>query len=80
MTRQRAGCARTPHPPTRGSGAIESLGAMVSEGGKLTIWRPMMCWAGRKAIGADTRGVLRDCGYSDAEIDRLARDGVIKAP
>ena len=37
-------------------------------------------WAGRKAIGADTRSVLRDCGYADAEIDRLAREGVIAAP
>jgi crotonobetainyl-CoA:carnitine CoA-transferase CaiB-like acyl-CoA transferase len=37
-------------------------------------------WAGRKAIGADTRSVLRDCGYADAEIERLARDGIIKAP
>ncbi len=37
-------------------------------------------WAGRKAIGADTRSVLRDCGYADAEIDRLAQDGIIKAP
>jgi len=37
-------------------------------------------WAGRKAIGADTRSVLRDCGYADAEIDRLAQDGIIAAP
>jgi crotonobetainyl-CoA:carnitine CoA-transferase CaiB-like acyl-CoA transferase len=37
-------------------------------------------WAGRKAIGADTRSVLRDSGYADAEIDRLARDGIIAAP
>jgi len=37
-------------------------------------------WAGRKAIGADTRSVLRDCGYADAEIDRLAQGGVIAAP
>ena len=37
-------------------------------------------WAGKKAIGADTRSVLRGCGYADAEIDRLAQDGVIAAP
>jgi crotonobetainyl-CoA:carnitine CoA-transferase CaiB-like acyl-CoA transferase len=37
-------------------------------------------WAGRKAIGADTRSVLRDCGYTDAEIDRLVQDGVVAAP
>ena len=37
-------------------------------------------WAGRKEIGADTRSVLRDCGYEDAEIDRLAQQGIIKAP
>lgn len=37
-------------------------------------------FAGRKAIGADTRSVLRDCGYADTEIDRLAQDGIIKAP
>ena len=37
-------------------------------------------WAGKKAIGADTRSVLRDCGYADAEIDRLAQDGIIAAP
>ena len=37
-------------------------------------------WAGRKAIGADTRSVLRDCGYADAEIDKLAQDGIIVAP
>ncbi len=37
-------------------------------------------WAGRKAIGADTRSVLRDCGYADAEIDRLAQEGIIAAP
>ena len=37
-------------------------------------------WAGRKAIGADTRSVLRGSGYADAEIDALARDGVIAAP
>jgi len=37
-------------------------------------------WAGRKAIGADTRSVLRDCGYAEAEIDRLAQDGIIAAP
>jgi len=37
-------------------------------------------WAGRKAIGADTRSVLRDCGYADAEIDRLVQDGIVAAP
>jgi succinyl-CoA--D-citramalate CoA-transferase len=37
-------------------------------------------WVGRKAIGTDTRNVLRNCGYADAEIDRLAQDGVIAAP
>ena len=37
-------------------------------------------WAGRKAIGADTRSVLRNCGYADAEIDRLALEGIIAAP
>jgi len=37
-------------------------------------------WAGRKVIGADTRSVLRDCGYAEAEIDRLAQDGIIAAP
>ena len=37
-------------------------------------------WAGKKAIGADTRSVLRDCGYADAEIDQLAKDGIIAAP
>lgn len=29
------------------------------------------------ALGADTEGVLRDVGYTDAEIDRFAADGVI---
>ena len=37
-------------------------------------------WAGRKAIGADTRSVLRGCGYADADIDRLVQDGVVAAP
>lgn len=37
-------------------------------------------WTGKKAIGADTRGSLRDCGHADAEIDRLAQDGIIAAP
>ena len=37
-------------------------------------------WAGRKKIGADTRVVLRECGYADDEIDRLIMDGVIAAP
>lgn len=37
-------------------------------------------WAGKKAIGADTRSVLCHCGYADAEIDRLAQDGIIAAP
>jgi crotonobetainyl-CoA:carnitine CoA-transferase CaiB-like acyl-CoA transferase len=37
-------------------------------------------WAGRKKIGADTRDVLLECGYSDDEIDRLIMDGVIAAP
>ncbi|HET9651591.1 MAG TPA: CoA transferase [Usitatibacter sp.] len=35
-------------------------------------------WAGRSAIGADTRAVLRSAGYTDAEIDRLAADKVIR--
>ena len=37
-------------------------------------------WAGRKEIGADTRSVLLGCGYSEAEIDALARERVIAAP
>ncbi len=37
-------------------------------------------WAGRGAIGADTRSVLRECGYAEAEIERLAKEGVIAAP
>lgn len=31
-------------------------------------------------IGADARSVLRDCGYADAGIDSLAREGIIAAP
>ncbi len=35
-------------------------------------------WAGRSAIGADTRAVLLSVGYSDADIDRLAADKVVR--
>jgi crotonobetainyl-CoA:carnitine CoA-transferase CaiB-like acyl-CoA transferase len=37
-------------------------------------------WTGRLAIGHDTRVVLTEAGYSEAEIERLADDGVIVAP
>jgi crotonobetainyl-CoA:carnitine CoA-transferase CaiB-like acyl-CoA transferase len=37
-------------------------------------------WTGRLAIGHDTRAVLTEAGYSVAEIERLADDGVIVAP
>jgi crotonobetainyl-CoA:carnitine CoA-transferase CaiB-like acyl-CoA transferase len=32
------------------------------------------------ALGADTRAVLRDLGYGDAEIDRLRADGAVAMP
>jgi crotonobetainyl-CoA:carnitine CoA-transferase CaiB-like acyl-CoA transferase len=35
-------------------------------------------WAGRAQVGADTRDIVRGAGYSDEEIDGLARAGVIR--
>lgn len=35
-------------------------------------------WAGRAAIGADTREIVAEAGYSEAEIERLARMDVIR--
>lgn len=37
-------------------------------------------WAGRAAIGPDTREIVREAGYSDAEIDQMASDQVIRMP
>jgi crotonobetainyl-CoA:carnitine CoA-transferase CaiB-like acyl-CoA transferase len=35
-------------------------------------------WAGRGAIGADTRAVLREAGYDEGEIERLAAKRVVR--
>jgi crotonobetainyl-CoA:carnitine CoA-transferase CaiB-like acyl-CoA transferase len=35
-------------------------------------------WAGRSPVGADTREVLRGAGYTDAEIDRLSLERIIR--
>ena len=37
-------------------------------------------WAGKKAVGADTRALLTECGYGPDEIARLVAAGVIVAP
>jgi crotonobetainyl-CoA:carnitine CoA-transferase CaiB-like acyl-CoA transferase len=33
-----------------------------------------------RALGADTRSVLHECGYSDGEIDEMVRKGEVSAP
>jgi succinate---hydroxymethylglutarate CoA-transferase len=68
--------------------ALDSL--FVAERGRIADYGPVRMVAGpvvdtlappprdpAPALGADTDAVLRDCGYSAAEIKALKRDGVI---
>jgi crotonobetainyl-CoA:carnitine CoA-transferase CaiB-like acyl-CoA transferase len=40
---------------------------------------PLAHRAAAPELGADTRAILRELGYDDAEIDAFERDGVVRS-
>lgn len=41
---------------------------------------PQKLWRTQPALGADTRDILAEVGYTDDQIERLAEQGIVKAP
>jgi crotonobetainyl-CoA:carnitine CoA-transferase CaiB-like acyl-CoA transferase len=71
-------------PQAKALGAVQELGhpaAYRLVGPPLRVDRAALGYpAPAPRLGSDTRAVLGEAGLSQAEIDRLARDGVVVAP
>jgi crotonobetainyl-CoA:carnitine CoA-transferase CaiB-like acyl-CoA transferase len=71
-------------PQAKALGAVQELGhpaAYRLVGPPLRVDRAALGYpAPAPRLGSDTRAVLAEAGLSQAEIDRLARDGVVVAP
>jgi crotonobetainyl-CoA:carnitine CoA-transferase CaiB-like acyl-CoA transferase len=56
-------------------GAVKTIGAPVK-----FSHTPGAVARGAPTLGEHTRDILRECGYSDHDIDELAQIGVVRTP